>query len=85
MQDKTYFFTENFFKINFIELNNLRNYNPIDNKIEFLFSKNFDFGEIKAYKIKYLNDDGESGEFKYCSKCHCKDDKYYSIKINKIK
>jgi hypothetical protein len=60
MNNKTYFFTENFFKINFIEFNNLKNYNPIDINIECLFEKKTQIGEIKTEKIKYLY------ESKYC-------------------
>jgi hypothetical protein len=81
MQDKSYFFTENFFKINFIELNNLRNYDPVDVKIEFLFSKNFDFGKIQTDRIKYFND--ADNEIHYCSKCDNKEAK--NIKKNSVK
>lgn len=65
MNDKSYFFSENYFTINFIEFNNLKNYNPIDVKIEFLFTKNTDYGKIHTEKIKYLDeiDDTE------CLKC----------------
>ncbi len=56
MNDKTYFFTENFFKINFIEFNNLKNYNPININIECLFEKNTKIGKIKTEKIKYIDD-----------------------------
>lgn len=55
MNDKTYFFTENYFKINFIEFNNLKNYNPIKINIECLFDKQTPLGKIETEKIKYVD------------------------------
>lgn len=63
MNDKFYFFSENYFKINFIEFNNLKNYNPIDVKLECLFSKNANLGKIQADKIKYLDCDNNKKKF----------------------
>jgi len=75
MNDKTYFFTEDFFKINFIEFNNLVNYNPIDVKIECLFTKKTKIGEIQTERIKYIDDieNNYNNEF-YCHKCQNKND-----------
>jgi hypothetical protein len=65
MNEKTYFFSENFFQINFIEFNNLKNYNPINLKIDFLFSRDFDYGKIQTDHIRYI-DEIEEEECKNC-------------------
>lgn len=65
--EKKYFFSENFFQINFIEFNNLKNYNPINLKIDFLFSRDFDYGKIQTDHIRYI-DEIEEEECKNCQK-----------------
>lgn len=60
LYDKTYFYSKNYFEINYLQFDNMSNRDLINFKIESLFQKNLKYGKIKYEYVIYDEDNMKS-------------------------